>query len=397
MSRKIISIGLNFWQTELVKAAVDLGFEVIGVDQNSNAPGVATCTEFFEMSAHNADGIAVALKARGIPNDDIAAVMTIGSRGSITCASRLASHLQTRGAVIDEERAGLLVDRGAFRAFLENMGLPCPAFALVEDVDTPVDFDGPWIVKSALDSSGSEGLTVVEDRAALPDAIEHALAVGRKRGVASPAIVETYIKGCDVGVLGLFRGGELMFQGIVERVVTPMPHCLPLHYSAPAELSEALRSSALEAYDRLCENLDVADGPIYAEIRLCERTGKAFILEAEPTLPAYAARVVAEAYGINLEDAFVRVITGGDLPAIADPHAASCHFVYGESGRFHAMHDAGIGGTVLQVRRPGDRINATDCSSIGAVCFARAATPRDARRHAAKRANYITISVDAAG
>lgn len=399
MSSVIVSIGLNFWQTELVKAANRLGYNVIGVDRNASAPGVGHCTRYLEMSAHDADGIAGGLSALGISNSEIVAVMTIGSRGSITCASHLAKKLDVRGAVIDENAASRLVDRKAFREFMISVGLPCPAYTVIDKAVANIEFEGPWIVKSVLDSSGSEGLTLVRNRADLSHAVEHALSVGAKRGQRSPAIVEQYIEGRDIGIFGMFQDGQAEFTAIVDRVVKPLPHCLPKHYSAPAELPRELDANALAAFEVLYSNLLVDSGPIYAEMRLCSRTGQAYILEAEPSLPAYSARVIAEALDIDLEEIFVRAITGATIPEVQQQGAAACHFVYGAEGRFRGLQDAWQGedpSGLLQVRQPGERLDATNCSSIAAVCFATAETPKAARLSAEIRARAISIEVDKA-
>lgn len=397
--RYIVNIGLGPWQTPLVEAAQAMGYRVIGVDINPEAPGVACVDIFLCMSAHDPAPIRTAIAALELGGAETAAVITIGSRGSLTCAGILARDLGVRGRVFDLDGLDTLVDREKFRRLLRNQGLAIPAYQVVTHSDAHVDMPPPLIVKSVLDTSGSEGLTVVRARELLPEAIRHAQNV-TGLGAESRVIVEQYIEGRDIGVLGFFSDGALCWQAFVDREVEPMPHCLPKHYSAPAVLSDAETSVLNDSHGRLAQAIGITSGPFYTEFRLVAEGPVCYALEAEPTLPAYAARLVGEAYGIDPYRQFIEtVVEGKALHPLLEPGAAACCFVYSRSpGRIWRIEQPTAipdGAEVRMLRKAGQSVDNNSARAICAVAFARAKDLASANKGVRNLAEQVVIEMAA--
>lgn len=393
----LVNIGLGPWQAPLVAAARGMGYRVVGVDRDPSAPGVALVDLHLALSAHEPEPILRALSGHGLDGSRVRAVITIGSRGSLTCAAALAGALGVRGPALGPDALDTLVDRARFREFLAGLGLPVPRYRTVARPDAAVDLDGPLIVKGVRDTSGSQGLTVVREKARLPAAIAHAQAV-QPRPATAEAIVEAYIEGRDIGVLGLFAEGEPRFTAAVLRQVDPMPHCLPRHYRAPAGLSEA-EGAALEAgFLAIARGAGMGSGPFYVEFRLADADGACYALEAEPTLPAYAARLVADAHGLDLYGLFIESVVEGRRTEIAGgpPRGAACHFVYGDRPgtirRVRVGDDGADDCSIRVLRRPGQAVDNASAASVCAVVFAAAADAPAAS--AAARAGARRVSVE---
>jgi len=398
--RYIVNIGLGPWQTPLVEAAQAMGYRVIGVDINPDAPGAAGADSFLRMSAHEPGPIRDALTKLDLGGAVIRAVITIGSRGSLTCAGVLARDLDVRGRVVDLEALDTLVDREKFRSFLQRHGLAVPIYRVVTSSEMEIDIPLPLIAKSVLDTSGSEGLTVVRERSDLCDAIRHAQKIPR-HGMDGRVIVEQYIEGRDIGVFGFFSDGELYWQAFVDREVEPMPHCLPKHYSAPATLSEIEISVLNDNFCRIAQAIAVADGPFYAEFRLVEDGPACYALEAEPTLPAYATRLLADAYAIDPYRHFVETVVEGQVaPIVAEPGAAACRFVYGQSpgriGRIERPERLSNGSEIRVLQRVGASVDNASARSICAVAFAVAKNVDVANQRAGKLADQVEVEIEPA-
>jgi len=371
----IINIGLGRWQTPLVLAARDAGCRVIGVDINPHAPGVAASDVFLNLSAHEAQPIWDALDAHGLAKSEIKAVITIGSRGCLTCAAELADRLGVAGPVVDAAGIDQLVDRERFRRLLEANELPVPRYALVTGPDEPVAIDFPLIVKCATDTSGSEGLSVVERTEDLANAIRHAQNAISHQAVQR-VVVEQYVEGRDVGVFGLFDQGELVFRANVLRQVDAHPHCLPKLYQAPASLTHDEEALLTRDFSKIALAVGVKTGPFYAEFRLSPSGSKCFALEAEPTLPAYAAQLIAAAFAVDLNQLFVaRVVDNRSDSSIGGAvQLAACGFVYGDRPgwirEIESTEELPDGCEVHFLLKAGDYVDNTSAASICAAVFA---------------------------
>ena len=392
----VVNVGLGPWQTPLAKAAREKGFKIIGVDRNPAAPGVAAVDMYLQLSAHDPTPILEAIQAHGIEPDQIQAVITIGSRGSLTCAAQLAAQYNGAGPVVDLSGLDILVDRERFRRFLEEHGLSVPRYRVVTGPDDGVDIEAPLIVKCALDTSGSEGLTVVTDRDFLPRAILHAQSVVPRQRTPR-VIVEQYIVGQDIGTFGFFVNGRPSFQTFVDRVVRPIPHCLPDYYVAPATLTGEERDMLTRDFGKIAHAIGVRSGPFYTEFRLSSDGSECFALEAEPTLPAFASQIIATAYGVDLDRMFVDTVINGDTSRqIADATCyAACRFVYSDTpGHIEQIAIPGERDedAVAVLRNPGDPVDNQSAGSICAVVFSTGENEAAVDRRTRELATHVHVT-----
>lgn len=370
----ILCIGLNYWQSRLVLAAKRRGHRVAGVDIDPNAHGCGECDIYLQASAHDPNGILAGMEKAGIRPDMIDAVLTLGTRGALTTVAQICERLGVPGAVLPMEGSGIVVDRARFRAFVQALDLPTPRHAIIHSVDAVAPFAGPWVVKASKDTSGSEGLTVVHQASDLPSAIRRALRAARRHGDRGAAIIEQYVPGKDIGIFAIFQSGTPVFSTIIDRTVTALPYCLPQRYAIPTNVSESAETAALRCFGTLAAALRIGSGPFYAEVRVEAETGRPFVIEAEPTLPAFISTVVSMAHRIDLEDLFLHVATKTttiDLPG--EHRAAVCRFLYGPAGTVASMscpatHRVDVIGSAL--RQAGDRLDPTTCASICAYAVA---------------------------
>jgi hypothetical protein len=188
-------------------------------------------------------------------------------------------------------------------------------------------------------------------------------------------IIEAYITGRDVGVFGLFLKGELQFHDYVLRQVHDVPHCLPKRYQIQKAFSDTEKELLKTDFEALARALGVSTGPFYTEYRLTDDGERCFALECEPTLPAYAAKLISNSIGRDLNELFVDVVVSGRLPDLSADNRrySACRFIYSETtGVIEAIKVGGnlpLGCEVYLHSKVGDQLDNTSARSVCAVAF----------------------------
>lgn len=100
-------------------------------------------------------------------------------------------HIPYTGASV--QSSALCMDKERTKLILTAHGLPVPKGVLVDDPETPIELDGPLVVKPNAQGS-TVGLSFVDDHADLPRAIRYALQFG------DTALVEERIVGMEISV-----------------------------------------------------------------------------------------------------------------------------------------------------------------------------------------------------
>lgn len=183
--------------------------------------------------------------------------------------------------------SALAMDKVASKRIFESHGVPTPAWRLIEaDVADPVaalaDFPLPIVIKPSNEGS-SVGVSIVEDRAQLADAI--ALA----RRYHGPVLAETFIAGTEVFV-GILDGAVLgsvevrpatkFYDYEAKYKRTDTRYLLPPEL--PADVLARVEAHALAAYRALG-----CTGHARPDLRI-DAAGNGYVLEVN-TLPGMTA------------------------------------------------------------------------------------------------------------
>lgn len=178
--------------------------------------------------------------------------------------------------------SALAMDKVMSKRIFESNGVPTPGWAIVDDAAQVAGRALPFVIKPANEGS-SVGVTIVEDRAQVPDAI--ALA----RRYHGPVLVEDYIAGTEVfvgilddQVLGSVevRPAGKFYDYDAKYKRTDTQYLLPPELPAPL-VAEAERH-ALAAYRALG-----CSGHARPDLRI-RTDGAVFVLEVN-TLPGLTA------------------------------------------------------------------------------------------------------------
>ncbi|WP_417457303.1 ATP-grasp domain-containing protein [Kordiimonas sp.] len=247
-SRAIIQIGGSVLQRHTMAWAQDAGLKVLLTDSSADAYLKDTADAFHQ--ADGTDGQAILEQAQvWLEHYDIVEVYAGGDFG-LKSAAYVAEALGIPHCVPDAVDISLSKDRALekFRA----AGLTVPKRTDEHSAASHL----PVIVKPK-DSSGSRGVTFVEDAADLAAALQHA------RQYSSDIIIEHWVDGRHIDVNGILWHGDFYGCEVIERFFSPLPLRYPLGMvTPPKDLTEADREKIFDTLARAAKATGINHGPV---------------------------------------------------------------------------------------------------------------------------------------
>lgn len=180
--------------------------------------------------------------------------------------------------------ACILQDKSLFRKFLSENGFNCPkakGYDNADDALKDVDyFNWPVIVKP-VDSAGSKGVTKVEDKDNLQNAIETALSAS----LSKHFVIEDFLDkvGAQSSADIFTVDGKLVYPAYSDQLfdkeaANPYTPAIEIW---PASMEQMFQDDLTAQLQRLFTLLGVKSGIYNVESRVCS-DGKAYIMEVSP-------------------------------------------------------------------------------------------------------------------
>jgi biotin carboxylase len=326
---RLLVLGAGPAQLGLLEAARDRGVWMAVVDRDPAAPGFRFADRRCILSTEDEPAIERLLTALGIDG-----VVSPGTDWPVGVAARVAERSGLPHP-IEPATAVLATNKLRQRERLGEAGVPQPRWWVIGGEDEPPDVPGPVVVK-APDRQGQKGLTLVEDPAELPDAIERARVIARN----GLALVEELVDGPEVTVVGFSVRGVFHGLTVTDRVVADPPafgvalaHVWPSH----------AQGQSLDVAERAVAALGIENGPSYTQLRIDAQGPK--VIE------------VAARLGGGHDAELAQAVTGVDLNGLTIDAAVGADLVL-------TQHKVGVGGAVTKflVAPPGvlERVDLPD-------------------------------------
>ena len=265
--KKIVIIGANDFQNQLILKAKEMGFETHVFAWKDGAVGAGTADYFYPISIVEVDQILE--KCRQIQPD---AVASIGSDLANITVSRVAAGLGLPAN--SEECVRLSTNKYAMREAFANAGIPVPRFYKVDRIEAYLfGLHLPVIVKPT-DRSGSRAITKVTDFKDLPEAIRNAV----EQSFEKRAIVEEYLEGEEYSYETISYHGKHTTLAVTKKYTTGSPHFIETGHVEPSGLSEDMLKKIEPVMFRALDALKVTDGASHGEFKITPE-GKIRIIE----------------------------------------------------------------------------------------------------------------------
>lgn len=307
--KKILLLGGSAQQLVAIRAAKDLGYYTIVCDYLPDNPGQYEADKFY-----------------GASTTDVEAVYEIAKNEQVYGILAYASDPAALPAAIVAERLGLPTNpaksveilglKHPWRQFLSDNNFACPqtySFRLETSPEKIIEgiksFQFPLVVKPT-DSSGSKGVTIINDISEIENAISSANLYSRNKIL----IIEEFIQRGYPHVIGgdiFVWDGKIVLYGEMEclRDIVKGP-LIPIGEKKPASLNEKQIQRIHDELQRIVTALDIRFGELNIEIIL-DKDDNVHFLELGPRAGGNMIPVqLSDAFGIDLIRANVQTAMG---------------------------------------------------------------------------------------
>lgn len=224
------------------------------------------------------------------------AVVTIASDLAVLTVNYLAEKLGLTGN--NPKFSKICTNKYEMRKAFEKANVRVPKFknvGLNEEINID-EFRMPVIVKPT-DRSGSRGITKVEDKLQLKEAIRNSI----EQSFEKRAIVEEFIGGEEYSCECISYKGKHKFLAITKKFTTGAPHFIETGHIEPSGLSKEKIEEVKKEIFKALDALNIENGPSHSEFKIDEN-GNVGIIEI-------GARMGGDCIGSHL----VKISTGYDF------------------------------------------------------------------------------------
>jgi biotin carboxylase len=309
---------------DFLQAARALGAEVVVASERRQALAGVMGHRALTVNCKNPDEAADSI-ARLAARKPLDAVVAVDDEGVLVAA--LAG--QRLGLAHNPpDAAARSRDKAAMRRALEEAGVPQPEFRMAgPDADVAglaAEVGLPCVVKP-VSLSGSRGVIRADDREAAVVAAKRVRAILADAGEdpEAPLLVERYIRGDEVAVEGLLRGGTLEPLAVFDKP-DPLegPYFEETIYVTPSRLPPETLGAISRMTADAAAALELVEGPIHAELRT--DGGRAWVLElAARSIGGLCSRALRFGVGVTLEEVILRHALGLPIDDLRRESAAS--------------------------------------------------------------------------
>lgn len=394
----LVAVGAGRWQMSGILAAKNAGINVLTLDGDGDAPGHSISDHSLIVDIRSPSAVVEAVRQSGIkPSGAIAFVNEIGMLG----AAALRDHFQLPGA--SSSIVFALTNKVEQRTIWERTGMPCPQWYggtdLEQVAEATAKISGGVIVKPA-DSSGSRGISVIQDGDDPLPALKCALEESRSGQV----IVEEFIEGLEYAVetFGFSSSGHQVLAVTEKRKVPGSDDTVAMELATP-ELSKEVINEIGQLACNALDALGYMTGPGHTEI-IRRSDGQLFLVEAAGRSGGFMVNdgIVPRASGFDIARASALQAVGQEISnEMCKRQSVTLRFVPSSPGvvtnisgiqEANALNyvEAGelvsVGQHVGAAKSDGDRL---------AYILTWADTPQMARKLADKAESIINIQVTA--
>ena len=299
--KKLLVLGASLYQLDVIEAGLELGHEVLTLDNRPSNPGHKRASKSFIVDTTDKEAVLEVARKESID-------------GVIAFATDVA--LQATGYLVDEmdlvgpsfSAAETLTEKLRFRALLEELNLPSPrSFEVKRGQELPVEIGAgeQWIVKPDR-ASGSRGIKVCSGREEITAQIEEAATASLNGKV----LVEEFINGVQGTLEGVMSSSKVVLPFFLDRETVELPYVATAGHCVPTELSSGAQARVIESLEKAFASVGCGDGPFDCDFVVSEE-GEVYLLEIAPRVGGNSIRrLILESTGFDFASYAVRHCLG---------------------------------------------------------------------------------------
>ena len=297
MKRKILLLGGSKAQLISIIRAKELGYYTVLCDYLSDNPGQYIADSFHLVSTTDKDAI-----LRVAVEEKIDGIVAYSSDPAAPTAAYVANRLGLPG--LDYDVVIHFCEKHLFRQFLSDNGFNVPKSIIIEypyDIHSIItsDFKYPLIIKPT-DSSGSKGITVINNQYQLQDALKYAKDYSRNGTlIIEEFIVRDHPYVIEAEIFAI--NGKVESWGLINSIRDDYSNpLLPSAYTYPLDLPEFRKILVKKEVSRLVSLIGNTSGAFNIEM-IIDKNNRLFFLDAGPR------------NGGNMLPEFITMISGKDI------------------------------------------------------------------------------------
>ena len=299
--KKLMIMGAGIYQVPLIRKAREMGIYTIAVSIPGNYPGFAVADEVCHINTVDYEAVLKVGREKQIDG-----IVTAGTDVAVITIGKVCDELGLKG--LSFEAARIASDKMLMKERYEAGGVRSARFrrvGLEEDPRQAVrELAYPLIFK-AVDSSGSRGITRVNDPSGIPGAVE-----------AVKATTYTYIYYCgripgrrEFGAQAFVYDGKLQFVLPHGDYVFMGDTGVPVGHFAPYELSPQAAADVYDQTERAIRAMKLDNCAINADFIM--KDGKTYVLEIGGRSGATClAELVSIYYGYDYYEKIIQAALG---------------------------------------------------------------------------------------
>lgn len=335
MGKKMMILGGSALQVPAIKAAKELGYEIILVDYDENAIGFALADVKLVVSTLDKEEV---YRQALIYRPDV--VITSTSDGPVRTAAYVNERLGKKPDLSYEDSLCATI-KSHMRKRLKENHVPVPVYYVVENWtgfwEAVKALDGLCIVKPS-DNAGSRGVTLLEGGEKTEEELRRVYDYSKGNSRNGIVMVEEFMSGAEVSVEAMTVNGKTEIISITDKYITPPPYFVEIAHSEPSrlggEIQERIREVALQAI----RAIRLQNGPSHTEIKVTEEGPKVVEIAARLGGDFITSRLVPLSTGVDLVGASVRLAAGEALDlSVKWQRAAAIHFIQSGKGKLRRL------------------------------------------------------------
>lgn len=275
--KKVLMLGGSHFQVPSIITAKEMGLYVITCDYLPGNPGHKYADEYYNVSTTDKEAVLNLAKTLNLDG-----VVCYASDPAAPTAAYVAEKLELPSNPY--KSVEILSNKDMFREFLDKHGFKTPkakGYTSIKDALDDIDgFKLPVIIKP-VDSSGSKGVTKLEDVAKLREQIEYALSFSRCKRFIIEEYVEKY--GYQIAGDGFSVDGKLVFRAFAnEHFDTNSDNpFVPIGESWPYIMPARIHDKIHDEVQRLLSLLNMKTGAYNFDIRI-DKDENVYLMEIGP-------------------------------------------------------------------------------------------------------------------
>lgn len=330
--KKILLLGGSAQQVVAIETAKRLGCFTVLCDYLPDNPGQYAADKFYQVSTTDKKAVLAVAEAEGVDG-----VLAYASDPAAPTAAYVAEQL---GLPTNPYKSvETLCDKDKFRSFLTQEGFNSPlsySYHLVEDALQDADqFTFPIIVKPT-DSSGSKGVTVLQNPDGLREALEFALSFSRRKKIIVEEFIikkHPYLVGGDIFV----QHGEVVLWGLMnchrDKNVNPL---VPVGKSYPPKISEEDMGRIKFTLQSIVDKLNIHFGALNVEL-VVDTNDRVWPIDIGPRCGGnMIPELLGMIYNVDLVEMSVKAAIGMPMYT-STPYYATYNLHTAESGIFEGI------------------------------------------------------------